>query len=964
MRLTWSLRGPLWGGLAIFVSTAIQGPAQIPLLTESAPSATTVSVRLMFGLDRFTPQRWDGSVSVSPGRVLKLSGVHFEGRDEIVDPNRWLLTNRVTRYADSTTQRGYDPVHTRQFKMIPNGIVASVDTTEGSLIRTETEQGSFSFHVRDLEFGRSLEFLDGLAAAERIPTTTDLTRGNTFNDYPDLTADPSGGIWVSWISYRSERDAVWLARHDGQSWNEPIRVSPEAYPDNFRTEVAVAGDGSVVVVWSGKSPDGTWGLFSRTLGPGGLSEIASLASAGENIYHRTVTDSLGNVHVAWQGFRDRSSRILHVRWDGSSWSREATVSDPANADSWAPDVAADSIGNVWIGWDGYGAGDFNIYVRRMRSNGRWDAPLQITRSDGFDANVALTCDQSDRLWLAWDRGESNWGKDWSSQRFRPGGGAGLYRLRSTKVAVLEGNRLRQAPEIMDAVPAESRDYVQQARLAIDSEGHVWAMLRSLTSVTSRVDNNWGAGGIWEMLLTRLDGNGWLPATKLHATNGRNDTWASSALDSGGRLWFAWSRDARPFGSPLRAVNRSNPAAQSTHVSYTVIDPKHPAWAASGTATLSEFREPPSTAVPVHPNEEKDTAAIRAYRYEAGGQSYRILRGDLHRHTDISADGIGEGALIDFYRYALTAGQFDFMMVGDHQYGGDNVPGVEYNWWRTEKSEDIFLVDGRFWPLFGTERSLPYPNGHRNTVFATRGVRWMPIQAGERDGSINTGDVLFPYLRRNGGISTPHTSGSDQGTDWRESDPEIEPIVEIYQSLHASYEYPGAPRAETRDRRYYHHGEPWRPAGFVWEAWAKGIKIGVQASSDHVGTHDSYACVLVPADQVPTRQALIDAMKQRHTYAATDNIIVDTRIEDHIMGDAFRTSRQPVVRAKAIGTGPIGRIVLVKNNEIVYSIEPQTKEAEFVYRDDAAARGESYYYIRVEQADGSLAWASPIWVTYR
>ena len=585
MRLTRRLQGRLCGALAIFVWTAVHGPAQVPVLTEAAPSAATVSVRLMFGLDRFTPQRWDGSVSVSPGRVLRLGGVHFEGRDEIVGPNRWLLTNRVTRYADSTTQRGYDPVHTRQFAMIPNGIVASVEATDGSLIQVETKPGSFAFPLRDLEFGHPLEFLDGLAAAERIPTTTDLTGGNTFNDYPDLTADPSGGIWVSWISYRSERDAVWLARHDGQSWQEPLRVSPEAYPDNFRTEVAVDGDGSVVVVWSGKSPDRTWGLFSRALGSGGLSEITSLASAGENIYHRAVADSLGNVHVAWQGFRDRTSRILHARWDGSSWSREAIVSEPANADSWAPDVASDSKGNIWIGWDGYGAGDFNIYVRRLRSNGGWDAPLQITRSDGFDANVALACDQSDRLWLAWDRGESNWGKDWSSQRFRPGGGAGLYRLRSTKVAVLERNRLREAPEIMDAVPAESRDYVQQARLAVDSEGHVWAMLRSLTSVTSRVDNNWGAGGIWEMLLTRLDANGWLPATKLHATNGRNDTWASSAVDSGGRLWFAWSRDARPFGSPRRAVNRGTPTAQTTHVSYTVIDPSHPAWQGSGRAAL-------------------------------------------------------------------------------------------------------------------------------------------------------------------------------------------------------------------------------------------------------------------------------------------------------------------------------------------------------------------------------------------
>ena len=937
--------------------------AQTPEIAEEQWNGSAASVRLLFGLDRFTPQRWDGAVAVSPGRVERLSGVHFEGRDRIVGRNRWLVSNRVTRYADSTTQRGYDPVHTRQFAMIPNGVAATLDAAEGAVVEIETEQGGFSFPLRALAFGQPLRFLAERASAERIPTTLDLTAGETDNDYPALAAANDGSVWLSWIAYQNEKDAVWLARHGSDGWSQPIRVSPPGYPDNFRTALAVDGGGSVVVVWSGKSPDGDWNLFSRTVRNGEMGPVRSVWNGGASLYHRAASDSNGRVHVVWQGFRDRVSTVLHASWSGTAWS-DATAISEAAADSWAPAVATDSKGGTWAGWDGYGSGDFNVYVRRLRPDGRWGEIRQVTRSPGFDANASLACDGQDRLWIAWDHGEANWGKDWSSQRFRPGGGAGLYRLRSVKVAVLDGTRLQQAPDIMAAVPDASKDYVQQARLEVDERGHVWAMARSLTSVTSRVNNNWGAGGIWEMLLTRLDGDGWLPAVKLHGTNGRNDAWATSARQPGGRLWFAWSRDGREFGSRARPRNRGSPAARTTHVSYATFDPNEPAWKGSGSPSLTEFRAPTLSAVPVHPNEAEDTAAIRAYRYESGGKSYRILRGDLHRHTDISADGIGEGALIDFYRYALTAGQFDFMLVADHQYGGDSVPGVEYNWWRTEKSEDIFLVPDRFWPLYGTERSLPYPNGHRNTVFARRGVRWMPIQSGERRGTINSGDVLFPYLRRYGGISTPHTSGSDQGTDWRESDPEIEPIVEIYQSLHASYEYPGAPRAETPDKRYFHHGEPWRPDGFVQEAWAKGIKIGVQASSDHVGTHDAYACVLVPAGVETTRQDLIDAMKLRRTYAATDNIILDMRIGGGLMGDEVDVSEPPVVRAKVIGTAPIARVALVKNNETVYTVAPGEKAAEFEYRDDAAARGESYYYVRVEQSDGSLAWGSPIWVTYR
>ena len=216
--------------------------AQSPQLVDAPQTESPVSIRLMFGTDRYTPQRWDGSVSVTGGRVLRVSGVHFEGRDEIVGQNGWKLTNRVTRYADSTTQRGYDPVHTRPFAMIPNGVVATVEAAETSEVEVTTEQGEFSFSLSQLPFGQTLEFLDGTASAQRIPTTADITAGETENDYPALATDADGTVWISWISYQDERDAVWLARWGGSGWVEPMQVSPAGYIDNFRT--AIAADAS------------------------------------------------------------------------------------------------------------------------------------------------------------------------------------------------------------------------------------------------------------------------------------------------------------------------------------------------------------------------------------------------------------------------------------------------------------------------------------------------------------------------------------------------------------------------------------------------------------------------------------------------------------------------------------------------------------------------------------------------
>ena len=53
-------------------------------------------------------------------------------------------------------------------------------------------------------------------------------------------------------------------------------------------------------------------------------------------------------------------------------------------------------------------------------------------------------------------------------------------------------------------------------------------------------------------------------------------------------------------------------------------------------------------------------------------------------------------------------------------------------------------------------------------------------------------MLYKYLRAFGGVSVPHTSAPTMGTDWRDNDPAVEPVVEIYQGGRQSYEKEGGP----------------------------------------------------------------------------------------------------------------------------------------------------------------------------
>src|SRR5208283_2058861 len=147
-----------------------------------------------------------------------------------------------------------------------------------------------------------------------------------------------------------------------------------------------------------------------------------------------------------------------------------------------------------------------------------------------------------------------------------------------------------------------------------------------------------------------------------------------------------------------------------------------------------------------------------------------------------------------------------------------------------------------------ERSVNYPEGHRNIIFATRGIRplpRLPLSSPTTFAPAPDTTMLYAYLHFFNGLSAPHTSATDQGTDWRNNDPVVEPFVEIYQGLRQNYEMPGAPRANSADDSI----SGYEPAGYVSNALNMGYVLGFEASSDHISTHISYTNLWIKS---PTR----------------------------------------------------------------------------------------------------------------
>ncbi len=911
-------------------------------LAHAVPAQETATVLVMLGENAKQVERWNGSVRVTGGRLISLEDRHFSRGDAITGPNSWKCVTRrdfVAPYA-SINYTEMRPGERPPELFFPVGLYLTVEGPSGARVNVETAQGNFAFALREIR-REPKPFLGGRATVRRVPRAVLLTTETYEDDEPAIAALPDGRLAVAWVAYRERADRVLVRiRSAGGSWGDPLEATPEP-GDIFRCSLAALPSGGFWIFWSQR--DGTkWDVWGRRFSAGSWQRPVRLSASGSNTFHRAAWSPDGTVFVVWQSHRGRQSDIILRVFRSGRWEPELRVSE-SSANDWEPAVAAGPRGEAFVAWDTYDRGNYDVRFRAWR-NGKLGPVRILTESPRFQAQVSVAVDPRGRPWVAWNESGVNWGKDQGFLILTPLA-VPLHQQRWIRLAAWDGKRWHQPKRsFRDAAPARMKFNAEHPQIAFDSAGGLVMVFRHWTRQQSR---RIGSRQVWENYVTRFDGRRWSTPAPLPHSGSWIEKHAALARDASGDVWAAWMSDNRRFADMV--PRNAEVYAGLLGRAPGPVDP----------AGLEPFEEPFSEAIPVHLNEARDVAAIRNYVIEAGGKRYRICRGDMHRHTDISQDFKYDGSLIEVYRYALDAAAFDYIAPTDHQTGYDQ----EYSWWQSEKLVDLFHVPGAFVPLFAFERSIRFPNGHRNIVRARRGFRTFPIPPEEARGEVGAAK-LYEYLRRTGAISMPHSSATAQGTDWRDNDPEVEPLIEIYQGYRNSYEYEGAPRAaSTLNQRAAKSG--WNPLGFWWNALAKGYKLGVQASSDHWSTHISYACIVA---EDFSRDGLLAAMKKRHAYAATDNIVLDFTAQaggrEYLMGDAFEAPGPPRLNIAVIGTGPIKQIDIIRNRRFVYTARPGSREARFAFTDAEPEPGESWYYVRVLQEDGELAWSSPVWVTLR
>jgi hypothetical protein len=173
-----------------------------------------------------------------------------------------------------------------------------------------------------------------------------------------------------------------------------------------------------------------------------------------------------------------------------------------------------------------------------------------------------------------------------------------------------------------------------------------------------------------------------------------------------------------------------------------------------------------------------------------------------------------------------------------------------------------------------------------------------------------------------------------------------------------------------------------PGAGAWEALRRGYRLGMIASSDnHVGMpgrsypHDRQIHTPFPGGLAAvwapelTREAIFDAVRARRCYGTTGaRIILEFSVDGEPMGGELQVddARAPrKIRVHARGTDVITRLEILRNGQVVHTALPEPRQAEDIlsleWQDDAAIQGTAFYYVRLQQADGEMAWSSPIWV---
>ena len=285
----------------------------------------------------------------------------------------------------------------------------------------------------------------------------------------------------------------------------------------------------------------------------------------------------------------------------------------------------------------------------------------------------------------------------------------------------------------------------------------------------------------------------------------------------------------------------------------------------------------------------------------------------------------------------------------------------YAWAANQKAVEDFYEPGKYVTILGEECGTHFD--HVNHYFLdTRAAHSEKFPSTYAE---NNQHVKEMYLDKGVKVITgPHHFTYDRGEDaypWGGWQPEHARFAEVY-SNHGASEYLGNPRA-LHTMNY----NKTMQAGL-----AQGHRFGVIASTDSHVSHPGRsnwggqkAGLVAFVAPTLTREDIWDSLWNYRVYALTyDRIYIDFKIDGRVMGDDFVADKKHLlIQYKVVGADDGIEVFLVRNNSN-YRVDKGGRGIVNVDFEERVPEGENFYYLRVVQANGEMAWSTPIWIANR
>ena len=745
------------------------------------------------------------------------------------------------------------------------------------------------------------------------------------NNYEPDVVGASEGLWLTWLEHvPGKGDHVWVGLRRGEKWL--IRRKATDQPGRYsRPTLTINSAGHLWLSceqWINDQRQ--WDvLVRRHLTDGRFAEPIRLSEyAGNDINHRVASDPTGGLWFVWQTGMEGNFEIAARRLGKDGGAGETEIVSKNSRGDWHPAVAVTPRGDVQVVWDAFDGLRFNVLARR-RIGDKWKPITAVAASDAFEGRADVISDTTGRVWVAWEQGARNWGqpyrgnnKKWNNitDAYGP-----VHRFRLLHVAQLNADgtvqrlaeplpmpALKRAAKIGDRRNGAPKlgVFYERGQLSIDRHGRLWVVYRHMfhpQAATTRSAKHHIESG-WQVCMRCLDDDHWSPLYALDVYQ-RDGMQRLSIAPHGDGITAVWTsgrtdrrRDPCPRGVAMASVTR--PAGQPS---------------------AARLKPPQIVALPK--TRERPRKPVSA---TVGEKTYQLFYGDLHRHTDLSlCFAFFDGSLDDAYRYGIEAAGLDFLGVTDHTRDIARGEVLSQLWWRCVKQATRHRLGRTFHSYFAYERS------HRDTDHNVISLR---------DDMLRNYPPPLPTfwagLDRDT-FTIPHNPVI--GKIWNHHDDALRPLLEIYQGC--------------RDQHIMTKAN---------QGLNKGYHLGFIASSDHLSTRASYACVWAEQSD---RETIFRAMQARRTFGATDKIRLVLRSGDYWMGQRMQADKMPTLQIELDGTAPIASIELWHNGKRAERVTP--KEASATFRGDWTPTGElsseHYFYIYMKQTDGNAAWSSPLWV---